>query len=70
MTDPSSVLDSDTTIRKHELGDALAYTDVGWIYESGELGKPNIPFAVECYQMAEKAGEEHAVEALKRLGYQ
>jgi TPR repeat protein len=51
-----------------ELGDSLAYTDIGWCYESGELGEPNLDMAVQFYQLAAMAGEPHAKEALKRLG--
>ena len=30
-----------------EMGDALCYCNVAWLYESGELGKPDLQTAIK-----------------------
>jgi TPR repeat protein len=53
-----------------ELGDALSATNVGWSYETGAGVIPDIAAACKWYAKAAREGEEHAIEALKRLdGY-
>ncbi len=50
------------------LGDALAYTNIGWFYENGDMGEPDPDQAIRFYRRAASEGEEHALEALERLG--
>ena len=51
-----------------EMGDALCYCNVAWLYESGELGKPDLQMAIKWYKKGAIRKEEHAIEALERLG--
>ena len=50
-----------------ERGDALAATNIGYCYEVGQGVRKNRRKAIEYYTRAAEAGEEHAIEALKRL---
>ncbi len=50
------------------LGDPLGFTNLGWLLENGDLGEPDLKNAIRYYGYAAKAGEEHAIEALTRLG--
>ena len=50
-----------------EMGDALCYCNVAWLYESGELGKPDLQTAIKWYKKGAIRKEEHTIEALKRL---
>lgn len=50
-----------------KLGDVLAHTNIGWLYQH-ELS--NLEQAEEWYRKAACSGEEHAIEALRGLGYE
>ena len=51
-----------------EGGDALAHCNVGWLYESGELGEPDLEEAIRWYKYGAFGGDEYCKENLKRLG--
>ncbi|MBR2660527.1 MAG: sel1 repeat family protein [Clostridia bacterium] len=51
-----------------ERGDALAAANIGYCYEVGQGVRKNRKKAVEYYRAAAETGEEHAIEALERLG--
>ena len=51
-----------------ERGDALAAANIGYCYEVGQGVRKNRKKAIEYYRAAAETGEEHAVEALERLG--
>ncbi len=50
-----------------ERGDVLAATNIGYCYEVGQGVRKNREKAIEYYTTAAEMGEEHAIEALKRL---
>ncbi len=50
------------------MGCYVAYSNIGSLYENGAAGEPDIEKAICYYKTAAHFDEEHAVEALKRLG--
>ncbi|MCI2056586.1 MAG: hypothetical protein LKJ86_05500 [Oscillibacter sp.] len=50
-----------------KLGDALAYTNIGYLYEKGQGVKKDVNEALNWYRMAAMAGEDRAKAALNRL---
>jgi len=51
-----------------ERGDAMAATNIAYCYEVGQGIRKNRKKAIEYYIYAAELGEEHAIEALERLG--
>lgn len=49
------------------LGDSLAYSNLAYLYETGEGVEQDIAEAIRLYRIAAEDGEEHALEALDRL---
>lgn len=41
--------------------------NIAWLYESGELGEPDLQTAIMWYKKGAILEEEHAIEALKQL---
>ena len=54
--------------RAAELGDSLAYCNVGWLYESGQLGSPDLEGAIKWYRYGAFGGDENCKDQLIRLG--
>ena len=50
-----------------ELGDSLAYSNLAYLYETGEGVEQDIAEAIRLYRIAAEDDEEHALKALDRL---
>jgi uncharacterized protein YecT (DUF1311 family) len=54
-------------IRAASMGSTNAFVSLGSYWESGDLGKKDIPRALACYQLAANKGYESGLNAVKRL---
>lgn len=57
----------DYYMKAGELGDALAWANVGYAYETGQGVDQDLSLTEYYYKKGTELGEEHCMEALERL---